>query len=147
MADFTLADKGHFLDIDIDENGHVISNGPDLETAVAISIFTDRRANEDDEVEGSNKRGWWADSYKDTKIGSRLWLLGRRKATEQTLKEAKEMVEECLEWVVDDGVAQEVVVQNEWASYDPNRMNMLVQIIKPDDSVLTFKFNYAWDFS
>lgn len=147
MADFTLADRGHFLDIDIDENGHVISNGPDLETAVAISIFTDRRANDDDEVEGSNKRGCWIDTYKDTKIGSRLWLLGRRKATEQTLKEAKEMVEECLEWIVDDGVAKEVVAQNEWASYDQNRMNILVQIIKPDDSVLTFKFNYAWDFS
>jgi len=147
MADFTLADRGHFLDIDIEDNGHVISDGPDIETAVAISIFTDRRANDGDEVEGSNKRGWWADSYKDTKIGSRLWLLGRRKATAQTLKEAKEMVEECLAWVIEDEVAEEVVVENEWASTDPNRMNMLVQLIKPDESVLTFKFNYAWDFS
>lgn len=147
MADFTLADKGHFLDIYIDENGHVVSNGPDIETAVAISIFTDRRANDGDEVEGTNRRGCWIDTYRKNKIGSRLWLLGRRKATAETLKQAKEMVEECLAWIVDDGVAEEVVVENEWANYDPNRMNLLVQIIKPDESVLTFKFNYAWDFS
>jgi len=147
MADFKLADKGHFLDIHIDENGHVVSNGPDIETAVAISIFTDRRANDGDDVEGTNRRGCWIDTYRKNKIGSRLWLLGRRKATAETLKEAKGMVEECLAWIIDDGVAEEVVVENEWASYDPNRMNMLVQIIKPDESVLTFKFNYAWDFS
>ena len=147
MADFKLADKGHFLDIDIEDNGHVVSDGPDIETAVAISIFTDRRAGEWDEVEGTNKRGWWADSYRDTKIGSRLWLLGRRKASTQTLNLAKEMVEECLEWVVKDGVGEEVIVENEWASSDQNRMNMLVQIVKPDQSILTFKFNYAWDFS
>ena len=50
-----------------------------LTTEVIISLFTDRRALDSDDLPGgdSDRRGWWGDSYRDRPIGSRLWLLSR----------------------------------------------------------------------
>jgi phage gp46-like protein len=69
-----------------------------LQTAVIVSLLTDRLANADDDIpDGTNdRRGWWADMplplanappARDL-IGSRLWLLSRRKVTEQTRVDA-----------------------------------------------------------
>jgi phage gp46-like protein len=56
-----------------------VQSGDDLESAVLISLFTDRRAEASDVVpDGSNdRRGWWGDSGSLYLIGSRLWLLRR----------------------------------------------------------------------
>ena len=83
-----------------------------LETAVIISLFTDRRARDDDELpdpNNSDKRGWWGDlvaEVADDQIGSRLWLLERAKTTENVLVKAKEYAEESLSWMIEDGVAK-----------------------------------------
>lgn len=65
-----------------------------LRTAVILSLFLDRRADDDDVLpNGSNdRRGWWADTVapmteygiggglaSGDRIGSRLWLLSREK--------------------------------------------------------------------
>lgn len=84
-----------------------------LETAVILSLFTDRRADADDALPGdsADRRGWWADAYPVTdgdKIGSRLWLLSREKQLQAALQRAKEYAEEALQWLVDDGVVKSV---------------------------------------
>lgn len=143
MPDFKLVERGYFYDFDIDEFGHV-TDGTDVESAVIISIFTDRRAQEGDEVLDGDYRGWWGDTYNDNKIGSRLWTLKRRKATLTVLKEAKNIIEESLQWLIDDGVASNVIVENEWSRRNIGRMNMLVRIFKPDNTELEFKFEEQW---
>ncbi len=54
-----------------------------LETAVIISLFTDRRAGENDELPATetDRRGWWGNTLQDAddEIGSKLWLLCREK--------------------------------------------------------------------
>lgn len=66
------------------ENGD-IKQADGLDTAVIISLFTDRRALEDDATPDftENRRGWWGDTYdaQQRPIGSRLWLLSREKQT------------------------------------------------------------------
>jgi len=77
-----------------------------MTTAVLMSLLCDRRANDDDQLINENdKRGWWGDLLDDDgdKIGSRLWLL-RDKANQETLNFAKEIIKECLQWFVDDGI-------------------------------------------
>ena len=143
MADFKLFERGYYYDFSVDEFGAVASDA-EIKTAVLISIFSDRRANEGDEVLDGDYKGWWADTYNETKIGSRLWTLKRRKATPQVLRLAKEIIQECLQWLVDDGVVQEVIVQNEWSRVNLGRMNMYVEIIKPDSTKLDFKFEEKW---
>tara|TARA_R110001606_G_C15386127_1_gene650985 strand:+ start:434 stop:874 length:441 start_codon:yes stop_codon:yes gene_type:complete len=143
MSDFKLFEKGYYYDFSIDEFGAV---APDSEvaTAVLISIFTDRRAEEGDEVLDGDYKGWWGDTYQDTKIGSRLWTLKRRKATPQTLRLANDIIKQCLQWLVDDGIVLETIVENEWSRADRNRMNMRITLIKPDTTKLDFKYEGKW---
>jgi phage gp46-like protein len=122
--------------------------GNDLTTAVMLSLFSDRRADEDDAIpDGIDPRGWWADAMDGRRIGSRLWLLERARNLPETFALAKEYAEEALQWLVDDGVAAKVVV-----TAVPVRgtdcdcvMSLVVQIFKPDGKSLGWKFRYAWD--
>ena len=96
----------------LDALGLVADDG--LQTAVILSLFTDRRANADDVLPGdpADQRGWWADAYPmlpGDKIGSRLWLLNREKQLARVLSRAQEYAREALQWMIDDGVASSVV--------------------------------------
>lgn len=89
-----------------------------LESAVIISLFTDRRANDDDAMpDGSNDmRGYWGDVYPDVTddlIGSRLWLLWREKITQSLLVRVEEYARESLQWLLDDEVASQVDISVE----------------------------------
>ena len=124
-----------------------------LETAVLISLFTDRRANIDDPLPDSNntsRRGWWGDlaspEVEGDQIGSRLWLLEREKTLESVLTRAKQYTIEALQWLIDDGVAEKVDVSTERLTiatgYDV--LAILGEIFKPDGSTYPFKYEAQW---
>lgn len=143
MKDFTLFfnDK---LEFDIHLAGASIVSGLDLRTAVLLSIFSDRRAMPDDKTPGSSRGGWWADSMDGYKWGSRHWLLERAKQTNDTLNRDRAFIQECLKWLVEDGVASKVEVANEWV---PRRMgveHVEISIYKPEGALEMIKFDYAW---
>ena len=107
----------------------------DLPRSIIISLFTWRRANPDDDLPGTNKYGWWGDTYPqiiNDRIGSRLWLLSRAKLTDETVLQAQEYAEEALQWLVDDGVAAAVQVQVERQSLD--RLAIGIIITRGDNS-------------
>lgn len=85
-----------------------------LLTNVMLSLFTDKRALDSDELPhgGTDKRGYWADSFNDDnyKIGSRLWLLSREKQLDSVLKRAKEYAEESLKWLIDEKQVESITV-------------------------------------
>jgi phage gp46-like protein len=119
-----------------------LQSGNDLETAVLISLFTDRIANEDDVIpDGTNDpRGWWG----DLTIGSRLWILDRAKQTQATLNQAKDIVTEALQWLVSDGVAAKFTVFTEWTR--PQMLGIQVNIFKQDGSLIVLNYDWAWNF-
>lgn len=131
-------------DILIDAPG--LKTGDDLESAIIISIFTDRRANDDDKLlPNEDPRGWFGDTfspYRNDKIGSRLWLLRRGKMLPETLVKAREYVLEALRWLVDDNIVSSVNVTTE--RYNMNTLAILVEVIKPQGSD-TFNFQHVWD--
>ena len=107
-----FVDMSKRADYALDALGLVADSG--LQTAVILSLFTDRRANADDVLPGdpADRRGWWADAYPmlpGDKIGSRLWLLNREKQLQSVLSRAQEYAQEALQWMLDDGVASSVV--------------------------------------
>ena len=62
-----------------------------LETAVLLSLFSDRRAREEEIPPGQTwRRGWWGDLLADDQdqIGSKLWLLEREKQSPTVLVRA-----------------------------------------------------------
>ena len=124
-----------------------------LETAVIISLFTDRRARLDDplpDFDNPDRRGWWGDlaspEVEGDQIGSRLWLLNREKTLESVLVRAKEYVKEALQWMVEDGVAKDVEVESE--RQGPVGSDILAisgKILKPDGTVFPFKYEAQWN--
>lgn len=119
----------------------------DLPRAVLISLFSWRRANADDDLPGSNKFGWWGDTYPEIdndRIGSRLWLLGRAKIVPETILRAKEYAEEALKWLVDDGVATSVEVQAE--RHGLSGVALGVRITRGEKSAINIRFVNVWDY-
>lgn len=118
-----------------------------LETAVAISLFTDRRADPDDVLpdNSANHRGWWGDSFADIegdRIGSRLWLLHREKQRPVVLERAREYAREALRWLIDDGIARSVEVVAEFTS--AGLLGLGISIARADAGPVRFRFETFW---
>lgn len=126
-------------------SGAALASGDDLTTAVLISLFTDRRANDDDTLpDASNdRRGWWGDLDQDVPIGSRLWLLSRSKLAPSVALAAKGYIAEALRWLIDDGVAAAVDVVTSIVM--PNRLNAVVTITRATGTKQSLQFNWAWN--
>lgn len=133
---------------DIGIAGADLERDSGLETAVIISLFTDRRAEADDILpDGSDdRRGYWGDQYAEVEgdlLGSRLWLLDREKQLPGVVQRAKQYAEEALAWLVEDGVAAKVIVTAEIPR--PGMLGLVIEIHKPDGQQLGFRFSNLWD--
>lgn len=141
MSDVALVFKDELIDLNVIA-GQLQRDGG-LETAVIISLFTDRRVTDEQlpELE-EGKRGWWGDLLSDIdgdQIGSRLWTLERRKRTSETLRLFEDYAREALNWLVEDGIAESVTVE---AEYNNGRLEALISITRPAG---TTRFRLLWD--
>lgn len=132
---------------DISVNVDDLATDEGLRTAVIISLFTDRRVETDElSPEDKSRRGWFGDLYADPVgdlIGSRLWLLKRAKASDETRNLAEDYAQEALQWLIDDGVADSIDVS---AAFDKNKALALTCIItKPNGDALPFQFESFWE--
>lgn len=133
---------------DIQLAGYDLAREDGLQTAVLISLFTDRRAAGDDPLPGApdDRRGWWADAWPEIegdRIGSRLWLLAREKQLASVVQRAREYAEEALQWLVDDGIAAQVEVSA--AIVRQGVLGLQVRITRPDASAVDFRFYRLWE--
>lgn len=108
-----------------------------LRDAVMISLFSDRRA-EDDQAPARERRGWWGDS----ELGSRLWLLWRRgRLDAQALSDARAYCLEALGWLVADGIAARVEAE---VTRLPKGLAVAIQVVRPDGRTLDYRFGPLW---
>jgi phage gp46-like protein len=118
-----------------------------LETAVLLSLFTDRRAEEGDVLPAgqTDRRGWWGDVYpvaNNDRFGSKLWLLARSKQTQETLTLAETYARESLQWLIDDLVSDRVDVAAEWVRNGV--MGLSINIHRPGKDSVRFRFDKTW---
>ena len=98
-----------------------------LSRAIVISLFSWRRADENDIYDQElGRQGWWGDSLNKDKIGSKLWQLLRNKITSETIYQAEEMVFDALNWLIDDGICTDISVSVERDSNTPDRLNVSI---------------------
>lgn len=153
MTDLVLAFDPETLSADLQLLGGDLSTSSTLETAVLISLFSDARAETGDELpQGETWRRGWAleavgDAAAGSRFGSRLWLGGRRKQTEETRLWVLETAHAALAWMVGDGIAKAVDLSAEWI---PGRtgagmMRLSVLVTKPDVTTESFIYQWAWD--
>jgi phage gp46-like protein len=116
-----------------------------LRRAVEISLFTWRRANASDQVEDDERYGWWGDSFPlvaNDRIGSRLWLLRRRKLTAETIGAATTYARESLQWLVDDAHVVDVQILTERSG--TSRLNLGVLLTLPAGDLLEIYPHEDW---
>jgi len=127
--------------------GGDLATDPTLSTACFISLFSDGRAPIDEpsllSPDASDLRGWWgarllpADA--DDNFGSLLWLLERQKITQEVINRAREVTEDALEWLVEDGIAEEVAATVSRLDFD--RLLIQVEIVRGTAT----EFSEVWD--
>jgi phage gp46-like protein len=130
------------------ENGDLaLDDG--LESALILSLFTDRRAGDDDLLPepGGSRRGWWGDSYAPItgdRIGSRVWLLERERDLDDVYKRAKIYLDEACEWLVADGVAGRV--ETSAARLRAGVMSYTVSVQHGQAAPRQYQFLNFWSF-
>lgn len=146
MTDARAAYTPQTMRFDLALAAYDLDSDDGLETAVIVSLFSDRRAHADDALpSGNDRRGWWGDTYPDVagdKIGSRLWLFSRSKQTTQTLDTARDAARDALTWLVDDGVARSIDVQ----AYVVRSgvLGLDIAIARADKPVAQYRFESFW---
>lgn len=137
--------------------GADLQSGDDLGTAVIISVFTDRLADDSDKLPdgGLDRRGWWGDLDQDVPIGSHLWLLSRCKLLPSVAVRAKGYIADALKWMVSDGVAAAVDVATAIVAAAPassanqatttGALTMKITIRQSDGTTRAYNFNWAWN--
>ncbi len=131
----------------LNDAGDDLATDPGLETAVTISLFTDRRAGEHDELPATetDRRGWFGNDYEKPgdEIGSKLWLLRREKQMQSVVRRAEEYARESLQWMLEDRVANAVKVigtipRAGW-------LHLQIDVTRPDGRNLNLKYAYNWE--
>jgi phage gp46-like protein len=112
-----------------------------LSTAVILSLFTDRRAERDDQLplHQTDRRGWLGDEFMgdgfDSRVdslGSALWLCYVTKTTTNVLERARFAAQEALAWMVRDEIASRIDVTALWAGERLDRLAVRPTIYRPD---------------
>jgi phage gp46-like protein len=128
---------------DLVMSGPSIEIGNDLETAVLISLFTDHVAEDGDILlpsDAADPRGWWADSYEQDEIGSKLWQVFARQTVPDTLNWVQDTCSKALQWMIDDGVAASVSAIASLVA----RGAVGVQIVITEPTGKKNSFSYVW---
>lgn len=112
----------------------------DLESAVAISLFTDRRVTDEElPVFEQDKRGWWGDlvsNIPNDRIGSRIWTISRSKVTRETLRRYEDFSKESLEWMKEDGIVDEVQAISSYN--ESNELVTEISLSRPNEELQVF---------
>lgn len=146
--DIELFWDGRAMQPDFGFSGGDLAADHDIKTAVIVSLFTDRRAEDDDPLPDSaaSRRGWWGDALNAMgarrRIGSRLWLLSREKQLSEVLQRAREYAEEALHWLIEDGVARSITVRAEIVQ--TGMLGLAIEIERERRAPSKFRFEFAW---
>lgn len=146
-GDIALVWNNNHASIALTDDGTDFLTDAGLETAVIVSLFTDLRASEHDELPATetDRRGWWGNTLQapDDQIGSKLWLLRREKQLPAVMRRAEEYARDALRWMTKDGVARrvDVVATNPRTGW----LLLTITIHKPDNTLFLRKYEYNWD--
>lgn len=125
-----------------------VGNGGLLESGIWVSVFSDRRADPGDlPVElGPDRRGWWADSGKSEQesLGSLVWLYMREKRTETARLAIENAARESLQWLIDDGVANDVEVTATWIDAPRDALRLGIATFEPNGVRRDWTVDLLW---
>lgn len=103
------AETVYDLVIDTDNADLALTDG--LESAIFVSLFSDRRAREDEVADIMRRRGWIGDLFaevRDDRHGSGLWLYEQRRMTPEVQAGIETEALQALMWMQQEGLASTI---------------------------------------
>lgn len=148
MGDLKLVWSNTTLAADVAIESNDLATDEGLETAVLLSLFLDRRADDGDVLPDgeTDRRGWWADAFpvaNGDRFGSRLWILARAKPTQETALRVEEYAREALAWLKDDLVAERIDVSAELSESKMLGIDVIIYRPRNPDPV-RYRFGGVW---
>ena len=132
--DFDLIQRDDgFFDIQIEDGQFVTENA--FDTAILMSLFEERRADESQQPVNFLRRGWWGNELADVEdfeIGSLLWLLYQARSTNDTVNNAVSFTNESLQWMIEDNFLSNIEVTG---SRDESKVTVNIDFIRRNDVV------------
>jgi phage gp46-like protein len=128
-------------DFQIDSDGDILTTDF-FETAIQMSIFCERRAAESEVQPAQLRRGWIGNESNDDGFenGSKLWLYEQARVTRTVLQEIASVVQNGLQWFVDDGLAISVNVSTKLQN---NNIIIEGSVTRPNSTV-DFRYYAFW---
>lgn len=131
--------------IDISPQGSRIGTASSLHSLVINALFSNRRAHPDQIIKGIDRQGWWAEYLMNgRRWGSRLWTL-RGKAADTTPGQAEHYVNEALQHLIDDGVAERIETEAQWLNQANGQLAMSLAIYEPDNLLPAYQQRWRLD--
>ena len=116
-------------DFKIDSDGD-IETEDQLDTAILVSLFTDRRAQPSEVVKAQQRRGWIGDLETPEDLwGSMLWLFEQARLTGAIVAGIGNAAQNAFEWMTRDKVATEVSAR---AIVRASGVDLRIDIKKPN---------------
>jgi phage gp46-like protein len=144
MSDLALSQSanGRF---DLDFSGNDLHLTDSLKNAVLLSlgIWSSGRVPDGNAVLEPQISGWWGSSLDDIELGSTIWKSFSDKVGEPVLDKIDAAVTQALKWMIDDGVAKDVVPDTSILS--KNSVEIVVKIVRPDSSEEEYKWQVNWE--
>jgi phage gp46-like protein len=102
-----------------------------FDTALQMSIYSDKRAADSEVAQPQLRRGWIGDLllYRDGyQLGSKLWLLQQARSTPSTLSKAIDYIRTALTWLLDDNHAKDLKVVGSWNMINGQRDGVTITV-------------------
>ena len=150
--DIFMGINSGIADISI-ESGDILGD-ESLYSSILISLFTDKRADNEDELPVEYKvgadlpdlRGYFGDALEKESMGSKLWLLKREKQLLQVLVLAKQYAEESLQWLVRGNYCKEVTVDVAGSTQGLLQLKVSISLHEDQRLFVGLNKNFNWNY-
>lgn len=128
----------NIYDIDFTNGDFSMTEG--FDTALIMSVFCEKRANNSEVPAPQFQRGWWGNLYNDVinyEQGSKIWLLYQARLTQDNLNRAIAYLQDCLQWLIDDEFADRISCDGDFVL---NGISLFGKIYRNQDIVGSFSY-------
>lgn len=129
------------FDFQIGTNGDILTEDQ-LDTAILVSLFTDRRAEAGQVPNPVQRRGWIGDlETPEDPWGSLLWLFDQARMTNDTATQVRDAAQGGLAWLMRDGISPSIQTR---AIAKITGLDLLIDITRPNGKSESFLVS-LWD--
>ncbi len=125
-VDFFLQDDGAW-DLELDTDGD-LKGSNSIDTAVLMSLFTDKRASSDEISEPGQRRGWFGNLFNDDityEIGSLIWLYSNQgRLDDELVNNLNDKALDSLNWMITDNVVNDIKANSSITSNNQVTLNL-----------------------